>query len=856
MPRNQSTRARLRHAAVVCASMGASVAGAQLPAAPDSPVSTPRNPPESPFAAGPAFDAEILRERGLNPGIAEYFRIARGFTAGAQPVQVTLNGTELGRKPALFDADGRMCFTAEFVQMVGLLPGDGSLGPSPREPKSRLLSPAEPCPDYHDFSPRVLVDLQPSNSAVEITVPADYVQAVPRAYRTEYGGRGGMLNYRAYTLDSQASDGGGNAYRYRYLDTTLGFNVADWIFRSRQDFSRSSATTSSAWRSAYAQKTFESQKQVLQMGRVTTQDPLFGGLPITGAQWFPEQALYTLDAAYAVRGVADSRARIEIRQNDTLLYNTVVPPGPFAISEYPLQNRNADLQVKVIEENGSVKIFTVPASSLLMSTSVARYDGWNIAAGTFLDQTREHVFRSAPLASASHGWAGELISGTAGGVVSSRFVGAGVSAGMALPGQRSQLYGQLLASHDGARNLKGLLASAAAGHTFGTDVQWGVNGNLRTARYRSVQEALAYQQGTLSTSSGYRSQIGSTLAWALGAWGSMSAGISREDYFYGDPGRIVTLNWNKSWSHGVSLNFGISHRTARLSPLEVRDVQMGETRLAGSNYAYVNLSIPLGAGITSRSYVHRADGVDRLSTGIDQRINEFFGYRASMEQVRGEGGGDNRGANLSVYGTPYYTSLGAGVSRVRNYESRYAEASGGVVVTSDGAAFSPYPIQDNFGTLRTGSVVGARIETMQGPVWSGPGGIAALGGLPAYRETRMELGGNSIPLDIEVYNGLQVVQASRGAVVLLKMEMQRVRRLLLVVSRPDGTPLPTGSTLLRGDDYVGSSSERGRVLISNLAPGDVFRVELPDGNRCSIENIVPQKQANGDLFEKALAQCI
>jgi len=853
--RNTSPCRNRRAVAAACV-MACSSGGAQTQVPADTPSAETTPAKRRATDLAPQFDLGILKERGLNPAIAEYFRTIRGFDAGEQTVQLTVNGAALGRKLALFDVDGHLCFTPPFVQAIGLVPMDGSLGPPGSTTGGGVGSPMAACPDYRAFSPRALVKLQPNLLAVDLTVPIEFVQAVPKAYRTDYGGLGGMLNYRGYGMNSKAVTGAeSGAYRYRYLDTTLGFNIDDWMFRSRQDYSDSNGLARFNWRSAYVQKTFESWRQVLQAGFITSLDPMFGGLTITGAQWFPERALYAKDSNYPITGVATTRSRLEIRQNGILLFNTVVPPGPFTVTDYPLQNRGADLDVRLIEENGAVQSFSVPASSLLLAAGNAQYEGWNLAGGTYWDQTRNHVFRNAPLASASHGWAHGPFAGTLGGLVSREYLAAGAAARVVLGENRPTVFGQVLASHDAGRSFTGMLGSVATGVALGPDIQVGASGNLRTARYRGLQEALAYQQITPWIASGYRSQLGATMSWNAGTIGGFALGVTRENYFYGSAGHIATFNWNKSWQGGITLNVGVAHRTARQSPLDVLGLQPGEVRLPGSNYFYTTLSIPLGHGISSRTFAQRNDGFNRYGTGIEQRVNEFFGYRASVEEAEGLSG-KGRGTSLSAYGTPYYTSVGGGVSRVRNYESTYAELSGGVVATGDGVGFSPYQIQDSFGTVRTGDVIGARIETSQGPVWSGLTGIAALAALAPYQESRIELGGTSVPLNIEVNNGLMVVQTSRGAVVQLNMDMRRVRRVLLIVTRTDGSALPSGAIILRGgNEYFTASTDEGRVLIAEMNPGEVLVAQMGDGASCTIGEIVPLPKNDDDLFEMASAQC-
>ncbi|EED9384358.1 fimbria/pilus outer membrane usher protein, partial [Salmonella enterica subsp. enterica] len=64
--------------------------------------------------------------------------------------------------------------------------------------------------------------------------------------------------------------------------------------------------------------------------------------------------------APVVQGVAQTQARIEVKQNGYVIYNTTVAPGPFALSDLPGVNGGGDLQVTVFEADGTRQIFTVP----------------------------------------------------------------------------------------------------------------------------------------------------------------------------------------------------------------------------------------------------------------------------------------------------------------------------------------------------------------------------------------------------------------------------------------------------------------------------------------------------------------
>ena len=702
------------------------------------------------------------------------------------------------------------------------------------------------CPDYRSFSPRALVTLLPTVGSVDITVPPEHVVPVSRSADEERGGRGAMFNYRAFALDSRSPGGHGSSHRY--LDTTLGFNLDDWIFRSQQSYIQSAGNGIGRWQSAFAQKTFIEQRQVLQAGWITTYSPLFGGIPIQGAQWLPERAL-ALQANVAVTGIAATRARVELSQNGVMLLSTVVPPGPFSINDYPLQNRSIDLNVRLVEDTGTEQKFVVPASSLMLAGSNSTTEGFSLAAGTLWDQSDAGMYRSSPVFAASQGWRLGAFSGVAGGLVARNYASAGGAANVQITPIHA-VYAQLLAAHDGERKLTGLRGSAAFTSRVGTDLSFGLSGNLRSRGYR---ELLATQQllQPENLNPTQRNQIAVNMAWDLGTLGSLSGGMTREGLAVGDPAYGYNLSWNTHWRN-IYFTLGFARSLARDIPLNPADPASLNGRITGNNYFFANLNIPLGWGVTTNSYVRQQRDVTRTGAMVGQRLNERLSYNASVEKVHGPS--QNTSTQFSASLLAHYASLSAGMGQGDGRTSFHAQASGGVIATSHGVAFSPYPVQDTYGIVKTGDVAGLRINAPGGPVWSGPGGLAALPSLQPYRESRVEVSANDLPLDVDVDDGAQAVRASRGAVLNMSMRAARVIRWMLTVSTADGALLPAGTSVLRGEEFHTAAAARGRVLVQSRANERIY-AELANGQRCEIQGIQLHAQAGDDLFQAGTAVC-
>lgn len=795
------------------------------------------------------FDTSILRQRGLDPSLAGYFSKAPRFYPGQNIITVTLNGTVLGRRTALFNSEGGLCFGAAFVRSIGLKPITDAEGKAVDE------SAAGGCPQYTTLSPRTVVALQPGVNAVDIVTPPEFVETT-KTVINQQGGVGAMLNYRAHALESSFGDMPGSGFRQ--LDTTVGINVNDWLFRAQQTYSAQKTANQSSSRvqeqSVFGQKTFVEQRQVFQAGRIYVQDPMFGGTPIIGAQWIPERALVPQNGV-AVTGVANSRARVEVSQNGVLLHSTVVPPGAFRLSEFPINNRSVDLQVKVTEENGLQQTSVVPAASLLLAAEHAAIEGLSVSAGELWDIGNSGNLESAPLLTASHGWYyGDRMSGVAGLQLSSNYFSGGIGLNTRLWKAGQSAYMQLMASNDMEHNRSGVIGSAAVNFAPSAKLQLGVSGNVRNRDYMSLQEAKMLSS-LQSGMGGTRSQLGGSMTWNAGAAGGFSANMVRQAGFNGDVADTYSIGWNIPISR-LQLGLSFTHSPARYISNPTTEVATWQSE---NNSLYASLVIPLHSGATSSSSVSRTSSsgrdVMRLGTSFDQKVNDYLSYRASVDSVDSQANSTN--TSLSAFMLPKYTSMSLGVSQGVGSSTYYGEASGGVVFHREGVAFSPSPVQDSFGVVKVGDLAGVRLNTPSGPVWTGPNGLAAIPGLTPFQESRIELDTASLPEDIDVDRGYESVQAGRGMVLKMDISISRVRRLLLAVVTPDGQVLPSGTPVLRSDgEYVAPALSGGRVFVGNHLEGQNYVANLGGGRMCTVSHIKTVPRVDGEQFERASAQCI
>jgi outer membrane usher protein FimD/PapC len=512
------------------------------------------------------FDVETLRARGIDPAVAEYFRAGSRFQPGAATVTLKVNGMPRGMAEVRFDNEGRLCFERRLLDAAALvIPADF---PKTGEPD---------CYDYVASHPRTVVTLKPNAAMVELVVPADAIRLqddVRGGYTT--GGAAGLFNYDAMIFRTAGPYG---SSQFQQLGTEAGFNIGDWILRSHQMVSSQAGVTQWSYLYAYAQKTFPAYKSVLQAGQINVAGSVFGGTPIVGLQVFPEQALRRANGRGAlVQGIAQTQARVEVRQLGALVYSTLVPPGPFSLPHVPVLYGNTGMDVTVIESNGASRTFTIPAAALLGVEPVGDH-GYSVAIGKL--QSNRGSFgaggRAQPwLLTASGGWqTGAQSSANAGFMLSEKYVSLGGAFASMLPLNLALSTRATVASDLRNRN-SGALGSVALSTRVGEALSASVTATRQTAGYRDLGDSTA-TDGAGPMRWRFRDQYTANMAWSNDRLGGFAFGYSQSSSFGSDFARRVTASWSRSFERmTLSLN------AERSVGGTVRDTAF-----------YLNLSVPL-----------------------------------------------------------------------------------------------------------------------------------------------------------------------------------------------------------------------------------------------------------------------
>jgi outer membrane usher protein len=645
-----------------------------------------------------------------------------------------------------------------------------------------------------------------------------------------------------YNANVYHTDGSGLSNTQGYLGLTAGVNVGAWRFRYNGNVTSSTgAGTHVQSMQTYLQRSFAPIKSQLTLGDSYTDGSIFDSFGVRGVQIGTDDRMYPESQrgyAPSVRGIANSNAHVQVRQNGNILYETTVAPGPFEINDLYPTGYGGDLQVVVTEADGSQHVSVVPYAAPVNALRAGRWR-YSAAAG----QYRNASLNSHPFvfeAGVQHGLsnlitlyggtiAGEDYFSVAGGVALNTPAGAFAfdvtQANSNLP-------------HQASRNGQSLRLSYSR-------LIAPTNTNLTLAAYRySTSGFLSYQDamtlrdaglnGTSFVNNGVqKGRLQLTLNQSLGDWGSVYASGFTQNY------------WNRPGSDtSYQVGYNTNLRRVGLGVSASREVDVSTARW--DTRVMLNLTIPLDLGSTvastSTSFTHdslsNSNQIMESFTGTAGKDNQFnYGMTAGYTSNTTNGASVNANAG---YLSPF-TQLRMNAGYANGYTQEGAGVTGSVVAFPGGVALSSQT-GDTFAVIDAKDAVGARVATSPG-VHVDSFGHAVIAGMQPYSRNSVEIDTMGLPMGVELKSTEQHFAPTAGAVVKVKFDtVNRGRAVVMRVRRLGGEVVPFGADVIDAQgNNVGTVSQGSRAVFYSKSADGGLKVKWGEGvgQSCKLRYSLP-----------------
>jgi outer membrane usher protein FimD/PapC len=498
---------------------------------------------------------------------------------------------------------------------------------------------------------------------------------------------------------------------------------------------------------------------------------------------------------------------------------------------------NVDLDVTVVESDGSSNHYIIPASAV-KARNLSRPGGLTISAGVVRDVDSD--YSDPTVFNVSDGWGiFPWMNLYASGVVAEDYQAAGgrtefmVSENWGISTTMAASKAQFGESKSGVKN------EVQTDYSLNESIGLSASVAHYSGDYRELTDAMDDDY------EGYDNSYSTNIRWSTPLAGTFSTGFSyNQSAGEGDDSRYILLSWGQTFKY-ASVNVNWQSAVGSTSDDDQDD-----------DLFYVNLSIPLGGSQSLSSYMRKQG--DRTSYGVANSgaLSENTHYYISADRDQ-ESKENSFNGNINT--NLHYTQLGIGGGTSGDNQRNYnATLTGGIAMHKDGVTFSPYAIKDTFAIAKLSeSKAGVEITTPQGTVWTDRWGQAVVPGLNEWRNSRIEVNANKLPQSMTLANGTKYVAAAHGSVSEVSFKVLNSRRVMLRIKQADGKPLAKGLSVedAKGN-YVVTVVDDGHVFLNDADQIAALYAVNDDNQRlCKLDYTLSDKKDEDAFYEEVNGVC-
>ncbi len=799
----------------------------------------------APIGAQAAEFNEMFLKKGDGPVELSYFERGSAVAPGTYDVDVSLNQQRTKREPIQFKSgaagDVRPVITYGLLKTLGV-----DVKRLEREHKLE--------PGLADDAPLDLAALVDGASTsfdvgtltLDVTVPQIYAPVQTRGYvDPSMWDEGITAAYSNYQANFSHDTDSGYRSDYAYLGLRNGLNIGAWRLRNESALSwrRGSPSDISANRS-YVERDLQRIKGRLSAGEVYSSGEIFDSVRFLGVQVSSDTGMLPdNEVGYApvVRGIAQSNAVVEVRQNGYVIYSTSVTPGAFEFRDIYPSGSNGDLEIRIIESDGSVRTYRQSYSYLpvMIRRGTMRYA---FSAGQYrgYSQSRPKFAQGTLIYGVS-----DNLTGYGGFIGSDRY--AAIALGV---GYNSRLGG---VSFDITHSQSNVTGRKASGQSFrflysktlaATETTFTMVGyRYSTDGYRTFSQHvddLDRQWGA-----GYRrqkSRVDLNVNQSLGTSGSLYASIGDTSYWnQGGSSRNIQIGYSGALKN-LSYSIAAAH-TRESGPFGRSDTQFT-----------ASISIPIGGGTRSHrmfaNTVASTSGDVSSQVGVNGFLNDANTVNYSVQGDYRKRAGGSGGVGLG-WDTPLaklttnYTQSGHG--------KHVDVGAAGSIVAHRGGITLGQTVGETFAIAEVPGVRGARFSSSTS-ISTDRNGYAILPYAQPYRYNWLNIDTESLGFDTDLTDNAKSVVPTRGAIVKAKFAAETGRRIQFDIKTSDGGNVPFGATAYdESGKVLGMVDDASRVLVFGIEDHGRLSIRWSEGS-CDGGYALPERKKSV-AYERVAMTC-
>lgn len=708
-----------------------------------------------------------------------------------------------------------------------------------------------PVGDISEYIPGARYDFSPDTQVLQLRIPQQF-------RNTRLSGETNPANWddgipaiwSSYYVSGSHQQTDADSSRANWASLDSGVNIGPWRFRNTSNWG-----SDSGWQSINTtlERDVKRLRSQFRAGQTSTNGELFDSVQMTGVTLETDTAMSPSGLqgfAPVVRGIANSDAKVTVKQNGYTIYQTNVSAGPFELRDLSQVTAGADLEVTVEEADGTQRSFIQASSSvpIMQREGALKY---SVSAGKYRDVNHgeEPAFGQATLI---YG----LPFGTTvyGGMLGASMYRAGLIGVGADLHRLGSFSLDLTQAQTAFADTRGKATGQSWRAQYAKDFP-ATDTTLTLASYRystsgfyTFQEALDQRNGGYDGNDMYsyrnaynrRSRLQLNVSQSLNGWGSVYANAWQQNY-WGMSGRerSVSLGYSSSW-HGA--NWSVNYSLTK-TPSTRDDRQFS-----------LALNIPLSRFLpeawATYNLTSSKTGTATHQVGINGSLLEDNNLTYNLQQNYTR---DNVG-NGAYLSSRYRASMGdfsTSYSYQKNSKQWGYSAQGSVVGHSHGVTLGR-SVQDAFAVVHITDGDNVKVESAQG-IYTDAWGNAIVPTLTPYRRNTVTVNTHGRD-DIDIQDAAVDTIPTRGAVVAADFSARAGKRALLTLTHHHGV-VPFGAVLSM-EGMTAIVGEGGEVYVTGLKGTQAFTVQWGDTPeaRCAGRVSVPQKMDTALLMTSVSCQ--
>lgn len=691
--------------------------------------------------------------------------------------------------------------------------------------------------DISQYIPDANYDFNQDTHVLQLRIPQiyrDLLLAGDSNPRTWDDGMPAVWTSYYFSGSRQHSNSTTNISNWASLNS--GINLGAWRLRNSSNWG-----DEEGWQSLSTtlERDIKWLRSQLEVGQTYTNGELFDSVQMTGVKLETDTSMLpgSLQGfAPVVRGIANSDAKVTVKQNGYTIYQTNVSPGPFEIHDLSQVTAGADLEVTVQESDGTERSFIQVSSSVpvMLRDGAVKY---SVAAGKYrdVDNGEEPGFGQATLIyGLPYG-----ITVYGGGLGASMYHAALLGVGADLQGYGSFSLDFTTAktafNHD-RNDTKGQSWRAQYAKDFPvTDTTLTLASyRYSTSGFYTFQEALDQRNDDYDEDDIYsyrstnnrRSRLQLNLSQSLNDWGSIYANAYQQDYWDMDGHeRSISMGYSSSWE---GINWSLNYSLTK-TPSSDNDQQVS-----------VSFTVPLSRWMANSWATYNLSSTRHGETshqvGVSGTLLQDNNLSYNVQQTYA-----NHDKGYGAYLSSRYRASYGEFNTSYSYQKETKQWSYGVqgsVVAHPHGITLVQSLQDAFAVVHIDHGDNVKVQNSQG-IYTDFWGNAIVPTLTNYRRNTVTV--NTLGHDdIDIQDASVDVTPTKGAAVAADFTARKGKRALLTLNLgqgkvPFGAVLSLeGTTALVGDD--------GEAYVTGLNGTQRFTVQwgkTPD-TQCEGSVTVPE----------------